>query len=375
MNTLAGFVENNLEKRLSLRAVSANDNNSIMSVPLVSVIISNQNGAKWLPRNFASLQRQTMFDNLEILVVDNCSVDGSAALARRELAAFPRATVIENAQDLGFTGGNNVGAEAAKGELLFFVNNDAWLEPDCLEQLVREFNAQGADAASPLVMDYEDDNFQCSGSSGMDFFGLPDASQPLAHTSERFTVTGCSFLMRAELFHRLGGFDTGHFMYAEETDLAWRVWLAGGKIIGVPASRLHHRGAAGVNPAGRTKIVEARTSDTKRYLTNRNGILSLLKNSRNILLLLLIPHILLLLLEAAVSLVLVRRWSHVRRAYLSAIADAFRMIPHVREWRRKIRSFRKRGDFWMLRFMRWTPSRWVEVKRLFIAGVPKVDTK
>ena len=346
-----------------------------MPAPLVSVVISNKNGSQWLPKCFASLRRQTIFSQLEVIVADNCSVDGSPDLARRELAAFPQAKVIDNARDLGIAGGQNAGADAAQGRLLFFLNNDTWLEPDCLELLVREFNAQGASAASPLGMDYDDDAFQCIGSSGLDFFGLPDTGLPLAQTAERFTATGCAFLVDAELFRRLGCFDGDYFLNCEETDLSWRIWLAGGKIIGVPAARLHHRGAAGVNPEGQTKVIESRTSDTKRYLTNRNWILSLLKNSQHILLLLLIPHLLLLLAEALASLVLVRRWSHVRRAYLSAIVDAFRMMPHVCEWRRKIRGFRKRGDFWMLRFLRLTPSRWVEVKRLFAVGVPKVDKR
>jgi hypothetical protein len=138
---------------------------------------------------------------------------------------------------------------------------------------------------------------------------------------------------------------------------------------------MHHRGAAGVNPAGQTRIVESRTSETKRFLANRNGILTLLKNSQHLLLVLLIPHLGVLLLEGVVSLLLVRRWSYVRKAYLEAIVDAFRMMGHVREWRRRIKGFRKRSDFWMLRYIRLRPSRWDEVKRLFRFGVPRVDAR
>ena len=160
-----------------------------------------------------------------------------------------------------------------------------------------------------------------------------------------------------------------------KTDLSWRVWISGGKVVDSAAARLHHRGAAVVNPEGKTQTIESRTSETKRFLTNRNGILFLLKNSQHILLLLLIPHLLLLLAEAGVSLVLTRRWSYMRKSYLSAIVQAFRMREHVREWRRRIRGFRQRGDFWMLRFLRLRPSRWAEVERLFKFGPPKVDAK
>lgn len=345
-----------------------------MSAPLISVVISNKNGSQWLPKCFASLRQQTIFDQMEIVMADNCSTDGSPELARQELAGFPRAKVLNNPRDGGIAGGQNAGAAAATGKLLFFLNNDTWLEPDCLNQLVRELNAQGAAAASPLGMDYDDNTFQSIGSSGIDWLGLP-TGQPPTPLQECFTVTGCGFLVEAELFHRLGGFDEDYYLNVEETDLSWRIWIAGGKIIGVPAARLHHRGAAGVNPAGQTKMVESRTSDTKRYLSNRNWILSLMKNSQHLFLLLLIPHLLLLLLEAAASLVLIRRWSHVRRAYLAAIVDAFRRLSQVRQWRRKIRAFRQRGDFWMLRFLRLKPSRWEEVRRLFTVGTPKVDPR
>ncbi|MGD0746114.1 MAG: hypothetical protein ABSA45_13255, partial [Verrucomicrobiota bacterium] len=67
--------------------------------------------------------------------------------------------------------------------------------------------------------------------------------------------------------------------------------------------------------------------------------------------------------------------SYLRKAYLSAVVEAFRMWPHVRRWRKRISGFRRRGDFWMLRFMRLKPSRWGEVKRLFKLGPPKVDAK
>jgi len=351
----------------------------LMSPPLVSVVISNKNGVQWLPKCLESLRRQTIWQRMEVIMVDNVSTDDSVALARKALADFPQVSVIANEQDLGFTGGNNVGADAAKSDGIFFLSNDTWLEPDCLEKLLQAVEETRADSAMPLVMDYEDTTVQSLGAEGLDLFGFPTAGAPSARMLEQtldvFMVAGCGFWMRTELFRKLGGFDTGHFMYAEETDLSWRVWVAGGRMIRVPSARMHHRGAAGVNPAGHTKIVESRTSETKRFLANRNGILTLLKNSQHILLLLLIPHLLVLLLEGFASLLLVRRWSYVRKAYLGAIVDAFRMMGHVREWRQRIRGFRKRSDFWMLRYIRLRPGRWDEVKRLFRLGVPRVDAR
>ena len=351
-----------------------------MPSPVVTVVISNKNGVQWLPRCLESVRAQTIADKIEIIFVDNVSTDDSVRLARKLLGGFPQATIIENKKDLGFTGGMNTGAFAAKSDNVFLLSNDTWLEEDCLEQLVRITTEHNADAAQPLVMDYADNAIQTLGADGLDLFGLPSVSpMPEAKArnelTELFMVAGCGYWVRSEVFKRLEGLDTGHFMFAEETDLSWRVWLAGGKLIRVPAARMHHRGAAGVNPAGDTKIVESRTSETKRYLANRNNLLVVMKNAQHILLILVIPQLLLLLFEALVSLVLMRRWGYVRRSYLKAITDAFGMLGHVREWRRKIKAVRKRSDFALLRYIRLRPGRWDDFKRVFKFGMPKVDQR
>jgi len=346
--------------------------------PKISVVILNYNGMTWLPHCLESLDEQTISRDIEVILTDNASSDGSDHFAEERFKRLGRGRLVQNGANLWYCGANNNGAAVATGEFLLFLNNDTWLEPDCLEKLYEEVSRVNADCATPLVMNYDDDSFQHSGSSGIDLFGIPaspDEKRPPAQTTEVFTACGCSLLVRAELFRKVGGFPPELLIYADETDLSWRVWIAGGKVVVVPGARLHHRGAAVVNPEGKTKTIESRTSETKRFLTNRNGILFLLKNSQHILLLLLIPHLLLLLAEAGVSLVLTRRWSYIRKSYLSAIVEAFRMRAHVRQWRRRIRGFRQRGDFWMLRFLRLKPARWAEVKRLVKFGPPKVDAK
>jgi GT2 family glycosyltransferase len=343
--------------------------------PRISVIVLNYNGQQWLPRCFESLERQTIFPDLEVILTDNHSSDGSDQFAAAWLERTGKGRVVQNGANLYYCGANNNGAAAATGEFLLFLNNDTWLEADCLEKLLQEAVAAGADCGAPLMLDYDDDHFQSSASPGLDLFGMPTPGEEGGPAREIFSSNGAAMLVRTDTFRKVGGFAPELLIYADESDLSWRVWIAGGKAVLVPGARVHHRGAAVVNPEGRTRTVESRTSETKRFLANRNGIFLLLKNSQHILLLLLIPHLLLLLTEAAASLVLVRRWSYVRKSYLSAIAEAFRMRSHVSEWRRRIRSFRKRGDFWMLRFLRLKPSRWADVKRLFKFGPPKVDAK
>ena len=343
--------------------------------PKISVIVLNYNGRPWLQRCFDSIRAQTIVSEIELIIADNASPDGSGELARQlvEGAGFGRS--IAFSENLWFCEGNNRAAEGATGKYLFFLNNDTWLEPDALEKLYSEVEAAGADAATPLVLDYDDNQFQNMGASGVDWCGLTAHLQPLAGTAEIFAACGCTYFIRGELFRRVGGFDSGLLAYAEETDLSWRVWSAGGRIVGVPSSRVHHRGAAQVNPEGQTRLVEARTSQTKRFLANRNGILFILKNAQHVLLLLIVPHLVLLMAEGCVGLLLFRSWGFLRQSYLAAIVGAWRLRGHVLGWRRRIRGFRQRGDFWMLRFLRLKPARWLEVKSLFTRGLPKVDQR
>ena len=73
-------------------------------------------------------------------------------------------------------------------------------------------------------------------------------------------------------------------------------------------------------------------------------------------------------------LALVRRWSFIRRAYLGAFGDCWRLRRLIRAERRRVRQFRNRhSDWWMLRFLRLRLNRWDELVRLRRLGVPKVS--
>jgi GT2 family glycosyltransferase len=342
---------------------------------LVSVIVLNYNGARWVERCLGSLRTQTIFEQTEIILADNLSSDGSDQLGQRIVEAWPRGVFVQHGENLGYCEGNNRAAEVAHGQYLLFLNNDTWLEPRCLEQLLAEAQRTGASAAAPLALNYEDDTFQSLGAFGFDLFGLASTRAGAAETREVFMPEGCAYLIQRKLFQELGRFDPEFFMFADEYDLSWRVWISGHQAVAVPSAKLHHRGAAEVNPAGGGAAVEFRTSDTKRFLSNRNGLLVLLKNARLLLLLLVPLQLGLLALEAVAALALVRRWSFVRRAYWGAVADCWRLRRHILAERRRIRQFRRRGDLWMLRFLRWRLNRWDELQRVRRFGVPKVTAR
>jgi GT2 family glycosyltransferase len=343
--------------------------------PVVSIIVLNYNGEKWLARCFESIKTQTIINTIELIFADNNSNDTSVQTARHWLAGFPAATIVLNHENLGFCAGNNVAARFARSPHLFLLNSDAWLEADCMERLLAEVRRTGAAAATPLVLNYNDDSYQDLGFFGFDIFGFPSPSSPQTHTREIFLAGGCSLLIERELFEKIGQLDPEFFMYADDTDLCWRVQIAGGNIAGVIPARVHHRGAVHANPEGGAKTTEFRTTFEKRFLTNRNSLLSLLKNCRHILLLLVLFQIGFLFVESLAMAVLLRNRAIFRQTFLCALRDCWRLRHHVIAERKRIQGFRRRGDFWMLRFFRWRLNRWFEIKRLVRFGLPRVDAR
>lgn len=345
-----------------------------MTPPKISVVILNFNGTAWLPRCLSSLAEQNIVEDIEIIIADNASTDGSADAAEEFLAeAEVKSKIVRNGTNFGYCEGNNRGARTAEGEYLLFLNTDTWLERDCLAKLLVQVQAQHADCASPLVLNYDDDTFQGNGARGFDVFGyLTSPPYPLA-PGTIFAAPGCSLLVRKEVFERIGGFDGDFFMYADETDLAWRLALSGGVTITVPQARLHHRGAAAANPKGGEKIVEFRTNEMVRFFATRNSLLVLLKNAEHLLLMLCVTQCLWVLMEALAVLVITRRWSTVRAAYVRALWDIWRLRSHIARERRRNRLIRRHGDLWMLRFFRARLGRWVDLQKLFRLGAPKVN--
>jgi GT2 family glycosyltransferase len=320
-----------------------------------------------------SLQAQSIFPRIQVIIADNASTDRSDRLSQELLANWSNGLFIQNGANLGFAAGSNLAVKQAKGKYLFFLNPDVWLEPDCLERLFNAAEKAGAGAAGALVLDYDNDNIQTRGGVAFDFCGYPVI--PKRNQVPKILFASCGFFfIRAELFRRLGGFEDQFFLYGEETDLSWRVWVSGNSIIHAPLARIHHRGEASINPKGGTRIIEFRTSETKRYYANRNHLIVLLKNAQHILLLMLLPCLILMFLESFAAVILLRRWSFFRETFWASLVGCWQLRKHVLSERRQIHGFRTRSDFQMLRFLTWRFGRWPEVRKVFRKGIPIVET-
>jgi len=339
--------------------------------PAVSVVILNWNAAQWIPRCLESLRQQTIFQQIEIIFADNASSDDSEKIARAGMAGWSNGKFLQNGGNFGFAGGCTRGAVVAAGKYLFFLNPDVWLEPNCLEELVSAGEKTGATAVAPMILNYTDDTVQWWLDDGFDFSGWVVSAR--FNRDRMMSFSGGTFaFIRADAFRKLAGYDEEFFMYGEEEDLAWRIWIGGGNVATAPNARLHHRGAVAVNPQGGEQITELRTSERKRFYANRNHLLVLLKHSQHILLLSAGAFVGMLFIEGLFWLLLKRRWSLVQATALEPLRDCWRLREHVRTKRKQVRHFRQRSDWWMLRFFCWRSGRVGDLKNILKFGLPKI---
>jgi GT2 family glycosyltransferase len=252
-------------------------------LPSVSLIIASHTGRRDLQRCLPSVLADD-YPDLQVIVVDNASTDGTVELVERE---YPSIEVIRNESNLGFGRANNLGARHASGEYLAFLNQDAVVRPGWLDRLVVALEAHPEAAlATPkiLVLDDPDRINACGDKShytGLSFCrgaGQPAGSFPELESVN--AVSGAAFLIRRDVFNDLGGFDDDFFLYMEDIDLSWRARLSGFLCLYVPDSIVLHD-------------YELTFGPDKSYYQERNRWLMLLKNLRWRTIGLLLPALLL----------------------------------------------------------------------------------
>ena len=223
---------------------------------MISLIVVAYNSAALLPDFFAAIQ-ETRDANYELLVVDNASSDGTARLVAER---YPWARLLASAENAGFGRACNQGARAARGELLVFLNPDVIVTPDWLAILARHMR-EHPDAGiicpttlnadeRPRTNDQRPFREETPGPSSL-VFGL---SSGVADTA---AVPGCAMMVRRAAWQQLGGFDERFFLYWEDTELCWRAWLLGWRVLEDLEARVYHErgGSAGAGrwDAERTK--------------------------------------------------------------------------------------------------------------------------
>lgn len=196
--------------------------------PVMSVIVVNYNGRRWLDGCLAALEAQRGAPAFEVLVVDNGSTDGSA----ERTGAGARVYLAR--QNLGFAGGNNAGARLAHGAILAFLNNDTVPAPDWLACLHKAFvdrpdysliTSRILFLHDPSTVDSAGDGYLRAGGAFKHGYGAAASLQQ--GSREVFGACGAAFAIHRDLFLQLGGFDESFFMVYEDVDLSYRARLMG----------------------------------------------------------------------------------------------------------------------------------------------------
>ena len=306
----------------------------------ISVIISNYNGEKWLQGCLDSLYIQT-YKNFEIILVDNDSEDDSCELVKKN---YPEVIVIQNKEDLGFSGGNNVGLKRAKGEYILLLSNDTVADKNYLRNFIKAFDEipNLGVAQSKIVLMSNPDKLDSCGAFWTDstflyHYGVgKDQSLPRYNKSfPVFSVKGASMLIKKDLVDKIGLFDDDFWCYYEETDFCHRVWLAGYECWYYPKALIHHA-------VGGTTTTFFK-SDYIQFHSNKNKIRSFLKNFELINLLYILPVFLSLLVFLSFIWLLQRKPGY----FFSVYKSIFCNITHIGTTlakRKKTQALRVRSD-------------------------------
>lgn len=238
--------------------------------PLLSIVIPNWNGLKFLQTCLDALKRQT-YTHLEVVIADNASSDGSQAFIKTN---YPYVRLIELPENRGFTGACNAGMQAAQGELICLLNNDTEVDKGWAAAVVDAFAHHpevGVVASKMLMFDQRDtihttgDFFTTEGKPGNRGVWQRDTGQ---YDREEYVFSACggSSVYRREMLDKIGLLDDDFFFSLEDVDLGWRAQLTGWRCLYTPKAIVyHHLSATGGGV-------------TASFYDGRNLILLLMKN-------------------------------------------------------------------------------------------------
>jgi GT2 family glycosyltransferase len=253
--------------------------NYVNGFPLVSVVILNWNGKKYLQQFLPFLLLST-YPNVQFVVADNASTDDSISFLKNN---FPQIIIIENPCNEGFAKGYNTALSKITSDYFVLLNSDVEVTPNWIEPAIALMESDNLIAAcQPKILSFSNkQQFEYAGASGgwIDGFGYPfsrgrvfdyleeDRGQ-FNDASPCFWASGAAMFIKSPLYFKAGGLDNYFFAHQEEIDLCWRLQRLGYKIYVQPASVVYHVGGGTLPKENNLKV----------YLNFRNNLIMLAKN-------------------------------------------------------------------------------------------------
>ena len=265
--------------------------------PRVSLIVLNWNGKQHLEACLRSLQALDYpGDRLELILCDNGSEDGSAALVQQR---FPHVRLIELDRNYGFAEGNNRAVLAASGEWIGFLNNDMRVDRSWLLNMLAPLEQQPALACiGSRILNWDGSRIDFIG-GGVNFEGHGfqidhgAASSPRDQSRRVLFACGGAMLIRGDVYRDTGGFDNDFFAFYEDVDLGWRLNIMGYDVWYTAGATAFHRHHGTANKIPQHKL---------RVLYERNGLFTIYKAFEDETLAAVLPVAMLLTNERALRL-------------------------------------------------------------------------
>lgn len=229
--------------------------------PEISVVIVNYNVKHFLEQCLLSIEKAKHNLNIEVIIVDNASVDGSQSMIKKK---FKDVLLIENNRNLGFGRANNQGLKIARGKYILILNPDTLIQEDTLQVLKNFLDEHPDVSAVGCKLINPDGSFQVSSRRSIPtpwvaFTKISGLSRIFPRTKifGRYNLTyispdiecevdilsGSLMMIRHDIIKQVGYFDEDYFMYGEDIDLCYRIKKAGGKIYYTPKTKaIHYKG-------------------------------------------------------------------------------------------------------------------------------------
>lgn len=245
----------------------------------VAIVILNWNGKKYLEKFLPSVIASG-YQDMELVVADNASTDDSVSWLEK---TYPDVRIIKLPVNYGFAKGYNEALKQVHSRYYVLLNSDVEVSAGWLDPMIRLMESDATiGACQPKIRMYDNkSSFEYAGACGgwLDALGYPFARGRVFDYCETdegqyedicpvFWASGAALLVRAELYHRIGGLDEFFFAHQEEIDFCWRLQLSGYKIMVCPPSVVYHVGG-GTLPKG---------NEWKVFLNFRNNLVMLAKN-------------------------------------------------------------------------------------------------
>lgn len=254
-----------------------------MNTPIISFITVCYNGLSDTCELIESLQNTIHSVSYEIVVVDNASTHNEAGELQKR---YPEIKTIRSERNLGFAGGNNIGIHEARGEYVFLINNDTYIESDGFSYLIERLESHPEiGAVSPKIrFAFPPQNIQFAGFTPLSSITLRNSSIGFGHPDDGGFDTphptpylhGAAMMLKRETIEKVGLMPEAYFLYYEEMDWCTQMTNAGFELWYEPRCTVFHKESQSTGQLSKLRTYYLTRNRLLYARRNRTGIRRLL---------------------------------------------------------------------------------------------------